>query len=200
MSTIIFLALFAALSRANGSGFWGHVNSDFLSRIIPATLMATLIMLSGGEVFGERLTSLMGAQILLTLEFFVYFAPAVNPHSSVAMNGDVSGGQLTQYNDAPLDWLLARLKLPTTTIMQRRVWGLAGCCIRQLMLVPVIILIALLTGRYALGIGCALLTPLVGTAYFLAGFTKASDPRAIAEALRGLFIGLIITLELGGLS
>ncbi len=48
---------------------------------------------------------------------FLFELPASNPYSSVAINGDVSDGQLSQKNDLPVDFVvMAKLNLPVATV------------------------------------------------------------------------------------
>ena len=170
--------LFALLNRARGSKLFGLTRSTTVARVISTTGMA-LLTYESHPTLAVLLWSFASLFFWQVFGWGKYFA-AVHGHI------DPNGGGM-RWIDRAMD----RLDLPTFTAEERKRWGTVAMGLRQTLLIPFIVGLALLTGDPGKA-WLAAFTPLFGLPYYIGGKLNQKYAVLIAELILGAMIGAIV--------
>lgn len=185
--TIFTIIVFALLNRARGSRLFDETNSTTISRALSMWVMAIiaggLARIYGGSIKIEGFAIFTSWTLLMLWCSFAW-----DNYWSAAIGNPTD---ITKKAFAPVDWIMG--KLPP---MPLRLWGTVAMGLRQMLLAPFLIFLAVSVGNVNMLALCA--APILfGVPYLIAGFLpKQIPPIAFAELVVGGCIGLLVALLL----
>ncbi len=186
LEAILKIAACATLNRARGCKFFDYIKSTVGTRLASMLLMA--IVCAWG-VPGEYLY----AMLFLWGAFMLWCSPAWNNYWSGACGFPTD---VKKKAFVPVDWAMKKIRYfaplyegsEDNELLRR--WGLVAMTLRQLLIVPAIIGLAILAGEPQRSLW-AVLAFLMGATYYLAGKTKTHEPITWGEYGNGGIIAIM---------